>query len=173
MNTVIAFLSGTPWYVYLIFAYVLKVGVKCLNDQIVHRNKLLILPLVFVYLSLDTLLARIHVTSISVSLWLVGMIVGTVFGWLQLARLRIVVDQKQQLLSIQGSAFTLIFLLLTFAVKYLIGYLVVTDAQLNVQLPLLYALLLLSGFFTGVFIGRFALAAYRLKQGPHVDLATS
>lgn len=148
-----AYLTHTPWYVYLIFAYILFVGIKGLKGRTVHINKLLILPIVFVWMSVDEMTNSISFSTVNAGVWLVGILIGAyLLGWLPYQRLRISADPKTKLLTIPGSWFTLVLLLVTFAVKYAIAVVLATHQEISAHS--VYVLMIVSGVFTGAFVGR-------------------
>ena len=55
-STVAQFLMHTPWWVYLILFYCIFIGIKCSKDDTSSIYKLFILPLVFGWISVDTLI---------------------------------------------------------------------------------------------------------------------
>ena len=168
MNIISTFLTSTPWYVYLIFAYLVFVGIKALKGGILPLGKLFILPIIFVWMSVDTINQHLGFTSIHLGYWALGIVIGSVIGWWQFNRLNIVVDQQHKLLQVPGSVIALTLIVLTFAVKYYIGYTLVAHPHFSIAFA--QKLLVISVVFNGFFIGRLINGLQRLKRGPSVNL---
>ncbi|NGX37998.1 MAG: hypothetical protein K1000chlam2_01167, partial [Chlamydiae bacterium] len=60
MELVINALTGTPWWVYLLFVYFLYVGIKSLKPRVISLKKILILPLILFVWSLYGLIVKFH-----------------------------------------------------------------------------------------------------------------
>ena len=170
MNTIVIFLTDTPWYVYLILAYLIFVGVKAVKGGTVSIKKLFILPAVFVWMSINELVdSSIHVSFLHIVIWLIGAAIGAyLLGWVPYSHLEIAADKDKKLLNVSGSWFTLILIMMTFVIKYAIA--VILSMNHSLSLGSIYGLLLVSGIFTGAFIGRLLYGLYKLQTGPYVNL---
>lgn len=171
MNAIIAAATQTPWWVYLIFIVLIKRGITASKPQVVSMQKLIILPLVFIALSIHTVVTAFHVNSTIIGIWLVSILFGTLAGWLLVCKHQFKVDKKNYLIQLPGSWVTLILILLIFASKYYFGYEISADPALLKQTGFEFSLLGVTGICTGLFIGRVLFYFYQIKIGQSVDLS--
>jgi hypothetical protein len=146
----IEILLHTPWWVYVLFAYILYVGIKATKMRNVPVLRLFIAPSIFTVLSIHTLVAQIGEHFLYVIPWGVAAGIGIVIGWIEMRRLNLIVDRKNRLLKIPGSAFTLILFLLFFGSKYYYGFLSATHPERLKEIRFVIFILLISGIGTGI-----------------------
>lgn len=163
------FLKGTPWYVYLIVIYLILVGIKSVRGGIISIKKMFFIPILFVWMSVDEIAVRLHFAPLYILISVAGLILGAILGAWQYHLLQIRVDQKKKLLDIEGSWFGAFLILITFMVKYYVGYSFAMYNDMSNEFTC--TLLLLSSAFTGAFVGRLGYALYKLRVGPHVNLS--
>ena len=168
--TVWNFASHTPWWVYILFIYLMFIGFKALNTQIKPFGVTLIMPIVFTIMCIENIIALEHLDPLyealifTLSLLLVGSSTGYFLASLQNVQL----DKEHKLIKLPGSKFTLISVLLIFSVKYYFSYrlmLTPKDHQLE------YYFICASGIITGLFVGRSACYYKQLIKGPWKNLA--
>ena len=121
---------NTPWWVYILFIYLLFIGIKASKPAVVHIAKLAAIPLVFTYLSLETLILSFNINVLSVGTWLISVLAGIGLGVWLVKSLQIQVDRAKKLIGIPGTWSTLIIVLIIFASKYYFGYQAGIDPQL-------------------------------------------
>lgn len=166
--TIYEFLIHTPWYVYIIFIYILFIGIKSLRDNVVSVYKFAILPILFIWMSVDIFTAKDHLSTQHWITFVIGIIIGSAFSWVTFKSTILGADAKKKLVKLSGNYSTLILLLVIFAVKYYVAYQVaVISHPSNMHL---IGLILLSSIFTGTFVGRFLLVIYALKHGRQMTL---
>ena len=168
MNNIWQMLSNTPWWVYVVFIVLLQIGFAARKPRIVPFKRLIILPLIFLILSLVGLWEHEQFTLHNVFLWLIAMLPGIFLGWMQFHALRIKAIKNTHELYIPGSWLILGIVLLVFAIKYYIGYHEDIDARFIEHAA--RWMLLLYGFFTGLFIGRLSYALRCIKYGPYAEI---
>lgn len=173
MSTLLTAAEQTPWWVYLIFAYLLSRGIAASKPQIVSIRKLTIIPIIFLALSIHTVLTAFHITAAVVGVWLLSLIVGSAIGWLLIRNHEYKVDRKKLLIQLQGSWLTLILILLIFASKYYFGYELGSDPALVNHLGFEFSMLAITGVCTGLFVGRLLCYLHKLQTCPSVDLTVS
>lgn len=171
LNIAWQFIINTPWWVYLLLAYLIFIGIKASNTRIVSIKKLLIAPVIFTVLSLETLLTAFKITPLSVGTWIAAIIIGIGLGWLQIIRHKLIVDKPHLLIKVPGSWLTLILVLIIFVSKYYFGYQIAVDPQLETQTGFEISMLGVSGVCTGLFIGRVIAYFYRLNTEPSTNLS--
>ncbi|AIF53155.1 DUF6622 family protein [Pelosinus sp. UFO1] len=159
----------TPWWVYLLLIYLIAVGIKSSKVRIIPFWKVFVLPTIFLFISIQTLMT-IKIEYVSIASWIVGMLVGSLLGWWQVKRLDIKIDKKRSLIQIPGSWDTLLVMLIVFIAKYYVGYEQATNPVLVAQLKFKVSMLVLSGVCTGLFLGRLFCYLGHYKDGKEADL---
>ena len=154
METLWQILINTPWWVYLLFAYLVLIGIKCSKTNITPMGKLFAIPVIFTVLSIDTLVSQVGVSTYSVSVWAIAILVGCGLGWYQIYRLAIEADKKNKLIKVPGTWSTLIIIMIIFFSKYYFGYETAAHPEVLHHKGFVFVMLGLSGVFTGLFIGR-------------------
>lgn len=144
----------TPWWVYLLLVYLIIVGLKASKSRIIPFWKIFVLPTIFLSISIQNLTTIENIEYLSISSWIVAMLVGSLFGWWQVKRLDIKIDKKGSLIQIPGSWDTLLVIIIIFIAKYYFGYEKATNPVLVAQLNFKVSMLVLSGVCTGLFLGR-------------------
>lgn len=170
MKTIWNIAIQTPWWVYVLLIYLITIGILSSKTRTVSMVKLLILPVIFMYLSIHTLVVSFQINMFSVSTWIVSIVIGVIFGWLLVYKQQLKVDRKHLLIEVPGSWQTLILALLIFSSKYYFGYELDVDPNLAEQTVFEFSMLSISGTITGLFIGRVICYIYRLKTLTSVDL---
>ena len=173
MNAIWAAATQTPWWVYVLFIYLIQRGVNASKSQVVSIKKLIILPLVFIALSVHTLMTAFHIYATIIVVWILSIALGSVFGWLLIFRHHFKVDRKKLLIQLPGSWVTLILILAIFISKYYFSYQLSSDPALVNQTGFEFSMLAISGVCTGLFVGRLLCYFYQLKIGKSVDLTAS
>jgi hypothetical protein len=171
MSNIYEFLIHIPWWVYLILVYCIFIGVKSLKTSIIHIRKLFIIPLVFGYLSLHTLLSSFNLDSFVIFIYIISVLVGIGLGVLLLKLSKITVDAKHKLIKVPGSWVTLFLILIIFACKYFVGHEIATDPQMLSNKPFEIFLLVVSGVTSGIFIGRLIYGVFKMIKGPFENLS--
>jgi hypothetical protein len=151
METLLNIITGTPWWVYLILAYVLYVGIRALKPRTMSVNRIFIIPLIILALSLWFLIDKFTGFK-DLLIWALFIPIGFGAGWGIVQKLKIRADHKKLLIRIGGNPFILILVLAIFAVKYFFGYWKAVTPDIG---PFLHSMeLAFSGLFLGLFVGR-------------------
>ncbi|MBJ7450383.1 MAG: hypothetical protein JHC93_08510 [Parachlamydiales bacterium] len=157
-------ITHTPWWVWIIFAYLIYIGIKASRSGYVPLFKTSLIPVLFTAWSIFSVTEYFGFNRVRIIQWLVAVALGSVLGWIIGDRIPIKVDKKKKAIFLPGSWFTLIMVLIIFVVKYYFGYsFAVFPERLNDPL---YAnvYVLFSGFFTGIFVGRFLCFCYKYSN---------
>ena len=151
---------GTPWYVYLVIIYIVKISPNIIKGGSIHMKKLVILPAVFLCLSFNEIFYT-NTSTEQIIVWVLSLLFGAyILGWLPYQRIRVTPAKTPHTLYVPGSWWSLALIIVTFIIKYAIGAL--TSMHHAFSAMELYGLLLLSGVFTGAFVGRLAYGIYKL-----------
>lgn len=140
-------LEGTPWWVYLIFFYVLKNGIKALKDNEVAISRLFIFPIIFIGLQISSF----H-TTINYLIYLVSLGIGWKIGYWLTPSANGKVDSIKKVVYLKGTAYTLILEMIIFAIQYCFGY--VQSVYPDIALQYVNLKLLVSGAITGLLLGK-------------------
>lgn len=173
MNGIYQLLINTPWWVYLILIYLIIVGIKASKTRIVSLKKLFIIPLVFLIMSIETLISSFKIDLLNFSIWSLGILIGAIFGYIQTYRYKLKIDKENGLLEIPGTWSTLVIISVIFIAKYYISYELAVDPAIINENVFEISALLVTGVCTGLFIGRLCCYLYRFQTENSVSLKTS
>ena len=163
--------AHTPWWVFVLLGYLIFIGIKSSKDSTVSIYKLAILPVVFFFLSIETLVTHFDINLLSLGTWSLSMAGGILIGVLLVIRQKILVDREHKLLRLPGSWTTLILVLTIFVGKYYCGYALSQDSGATINTSTEILVLAISGLCSGSFVGRMLPYLYRLYKQPSVDLS--
>lgn len=161
MEAVSQFIAHTPLWVYVLFVYLIFRGINGLKPGDTTLVKVAIIPVAFTLWGLAEL-ARLYGMALdAITIWIVGLAIGAVIGYLILRNASITVDRATGIIH-RPADFTLLpLIILIFAVKYTFGAIGATSPDLLQEPSFRIADLGLSGLFTGTFVGKFAVYAIR------------
>ncbi len=149
------FLIQTPWYVWAILVWVLIRGVKAMTPGETTLVRMLTIPLIFTAWGLSDLVRLYGASPEATALWLAGIAIGSVIGWWIVGRFAITVDVATGVFHRPADMSLLPLLLTTFAIKYAFGVVGAVSPALLAEPVFRISDLLLSGGFTGIFVGKF------------------
>jgi hypothetical protein len=167
------YLAGIPGWAYFFVVMLIYMAFQSTRPIIVPIKRLLVLPLIFIPLSMFVILYLIPLNFLTIGSWIAACVIGIVTGWYQIRALRVRAIKDTQSLHVPGTWSFLLILaglaVVKFYVHYKFSYI---DPQI-VRDPL-YAPWFMAayGVLTGLFIGRIGHAFYRIKHGPFVERAT-
>ena len=156
MEALMAILSGIPMWVYPVFFYGIYMGVRALAVRTVSLVLMTLLPVVFLGLSLSSLLPLVGGSPLVGLVWLLTLGLGAVLGWFYLTAEPLSVDRAKGRLVVPGSPLVLVLFLTIFTVKFVFGYESAVNPPVAAQPWFLLAVFGLSGVATGVVAGRTA-----------------
>lgn len=145
-------IKDTPWWVFVLLAYLIFIGIKALKSQTVSFKKLLILPALFAIWNISWLFTHSEGKYSYFALWFIGIVLGGVIGWQFVRTWKVKADHKTKTITLPGSPTTLIFILLVFVIRYIFGYLEAVNPNPSAEFLEINAGV--SGILTGIFIGR-------------------
>lgn len=147
-------LRCTPWWVYVLFVYLLLIGFKARHTNVVSLYKLVVIPAIFGILSIHTLI-ELPFHAANVVSFVLLLLIGVGLGYWQVSRFTIKVDRAKKLLQLPGSWQTLVLILFIFALKYYFGMQMGFDPQLATHLVFTIIMMAAYGITVGLFVGRF------------------
>ena len=157
--------SQTPWWVYVLLAYLIRMGLLATQTRIISFKKLLILPLLLSYFSVQTLMTSYVINNTTISTALIALLLGLVLGYWQVFRLQLKTDKNHFLLQVPGTWSTLVIILMIFCTKFYFHYQLAARPDVINQLLFMLSFLAISIFCCGFFIGKVLCYFYRLQTG--------
>lgn len=170
LSTIKIFIYSTPTWVYLLFFYLVWVGIKSSKTGVVSLKKLFIIPCIFLCMSLHYLVTVLDFSYLVVSSYVISLLLGIYFGHLLIIKKHIQVDKKKLLLNIPGSWSTLIIIMIIFFSKYYFHYKISVDNAIMQSILFKEIFIASSGILTGLLIGKAVGYWRKLKIEEHVDL---
>ena len=146
---------GTPTWVWVLLAVLVSRGMKALKGGTAPLSKLGIVPAVFAGWGLLHLLSGPSAGWDTALMWVAGGAAGVGVGAAIAQRSGMTVDRVRRTVTLPGSAVPLVLILLTFAMKFWIGFELATTAQIGVDSIFVELSGLVSGMVAGIFAGRF------------------
>lgn len=171
MNTLWQALLGTPWWVYVLVIYFVKVGFDATKTRTVPFKTLFILPIVFTGLSIETLISSVEINYITLSAYFIALAIGASVGWILVRNQNFKIDKKRSLIQLPGSWLPLGIILGVFSAKYYFGYSLAVHPEKANDLSFAIMMLGVSGACTGLFIGRLACYISRKRRESHYSLS--
>jgi hypothetical protein len=158
MEEFIAILEETPWWVFVIFFYLVVIGVKALQPSTVSIYRLVIFPVILTVWGLVGIQWRLS----PLLAWGLAVAVGFGLGWLFVRKWKIRYDRRRGTLHLPGTCTTLVFALLFFGIKYFFGFYNATHAEIPLEWRIGESAA--AGVITGMFIGRLAFFWKRYEE---------
>lgn len=155
MEILAQFIFRTPIWAWALLAWLVFRGIKARRPGDTTLSKLAMIPAIFTAWGLYDLMTLYGVTGETTGLWLVGIALGAALGWFIAARFDIVADRAAGVIHRPADFSLLPLLLLTFGVKYSFGVIGSVAPDLLAEPAFKSADLILSGVFTGVFVGKY------------------
>lgn len=167
-NSIWEIIANTPWWVFLLFGYLLWVGFLATKPHQVHIKTLFLFPAFLFIFSLISLIS-FHFSVTTILIWLGAMLLGASLGWLHYQSLRVRAVQNAQKIYVPGTWVLLFIIIAGFSAKFYFGYEIAINPEFSFQPTYYIAMILLYGLLTGLFFGRFLYARHCLKFGPYLD----
>lgn len=164
MNMLQQLASQTPIWVWLLLAFLITRGIAAMKPGETSLQKLAIVPALFIVWGAWSISHRFGASVSAWGEWLAGIGAGAALGWLLLHRLKLTVDSSTGKLWRSADFSLLPLLLITFLVKYGFETAFAVSPALTAHAGFSAAYLLLSGGFTGIFVGKYCryLASLRM-----------
>jgi hypothetical protein len=152
INIIAEIISGTPFYVWILLIFLLKRGLNSAKDGEVSFQKMFIVPLVFMIWGLEKLFTGFSYLNIAMILYILFMCLGLLISYFLYSRYRKLYIKDNSLYK-TGTYLPLIFVIVNFFVKYLLGVALSINPSLYSTLYFSTLYSLLCGFSVGLFIG--------------------
>jgi hypothetical protein len=156
MTKILTIITGAPIYVWFIFAYLVFIGVKNLKTRVVYLPKLFIIPFVMLALKYNLFLSK------NSFMFILMITLGAVVSFFAHANTKIKIVKNLKSVELKGGYSAMIILMSFFFIKYLFGYLEHAKPELFSKYYMIE--IILSGLFSGFFIGRAIRYMYLLRR---------
>ena len=161
-------LRGTPWWVFLLAAVLVWLGLRSLRPRVTTVVRVLMTPAVFIAWGLTSLTAGGGSSSLRVLVWLLTAMAGVAIAILTVRLQDLLVDRAHGRVLVPASLLPLVRNLVVFSAKYALAVAAVIHPEARGPIMLWDAAV--SGVSAGYFLGwavRFALA---YRTAPTADL---
>lgn len=162
-------ISHTPIWIWVLLAFLITRGVAAMKPGKTSLSALAVVPVLFTAWGLWSIIHRYDGSWDVWGEWLLGIVVGMGAGWMLLRHVKLSVNLPTGTLWRSADYSLLPLLLVTFAVKYGFESALAVSPALGNADGFRVAYLVLSGGFTGIFIGRYLryLGAWRRMTTPN------
>ncbi|WP_074020449.1 DUF6622 family protein [Xenorhabdus thuongxuanensis] len=150
--SILAIIKGTPIWVWILLAFLIKRGINALYDREMRIDRLFFMPVLFLIWAVYSVLNETTFPNSAFLALIVGILVGGVIGWgLWRSQPRLRKGNENGLIIRSGTPLTLSLILTVFIVKFIIS------AIMSIHSNLLYSynFNLLFGFICGLSDGVF------------------
>jgi hypothetical protein len=147
-------ISNTPKWVFVLFFVLLAFGISQMRTQIKSRNRVLILPIVLLILSIAGVTSAFGISFMPIAAWTVGYIALAVFIKKGLAAAGSLYDSATRKITVTGSPIPLILMMSIFFLKYFVGASMAMKVNFTNDATFPIVVSLLYGTFSGAFAGR-------------------
>lgn len=167
-NSTIQTIANTPWWVYVLFVFLIRVGFSAMKSRIVPFRTLFILPSIFLVLSVMSLYSYLFFNPKHIAIWMGAILLGSLLGWLQFKVQNIKAVKNTAKIMLPGTSSILIMMICLFIARYYFSFQLSVDPNLFTQENYLVKALFIYGLFTGLFLGRAMYAIRCLRSGPYI-----
>ncbi len=167
MSTLLLIVTNTPWWVFLLFALLVGLGIQALRPRTIALRRVFITPGVFIAWGLVGLTLAARVAPAVIPVWALAAAAGTAMAVFSVRLEGLRVERGGAAVHLPGSRLPLIRNLLIFAAKYVFAVAMARRPDLRDQL--LPWDMAVSGAAFGYFLGwtvRFVLSYRRAADAP-------
>lgn len=145
-------INSTPWWVYLLFFYLILLGLRALKPRTISVVRLILIPAILTLWNIAFLAERLSDNFFFLIFWGVGLGIGALMGWHMVYNWHVKTDKKNRTVTLPPTVSTLLLILIIFATRYFFLF----HYELYPEFYSHYFMsdALSSGVITGIFIGR-------------------
>jgi Family of unknown function (DUF6622) len=155
METIVQILAHTPWWVFLLFAFLVSRGIRAFSPAEVSLAQLAIVPGIFTIWGLAGLNARHGLSPGAFAVWLTALAIGAIIGAAILDGTALRGDRTRGVIHRPADFTVLPLILIAFGGKYALAVTVATSPEIAREVGFRLVDLGVSGLFTGAFVGKF------------------
>jgi hypothetical protein len=164
MFAIYEILNKTPWWIFILFFSLLKVGIDGTKNRTKRTRHLYIAPAIFLGMSLQSLFSLFPQTWLTYTLYIGSLTIGIAIGWLFARTLKLDFDHIHHTIKIPGSFMILILMMSIFFSKYHFTYSLATNCEILSKAGFISFHLIFSGLTIGLLLGRTACYLFRNKK---------
>ncbi|NGX40282.1 MAG: hypothetical protein KR126chlam4_00099 [Candidatus Anoxychlamydiales bacterium] len=168
LDTLLQIFKGPPLWVWFLLAYLIFIGIKAFKPSVISLKKIFILPVVFLFFSLQRLVGNINFFTSLV--WITSTIIGVFLSVVIFSKTQIIADKKNNLLKLPGTYSTLFLILISFSIKFYFGFQIGKDPSVLKDSTFFYRYIMAATLSFGMFLGRTFLYFYKFKKAESTDL---
>lgn len=170
MAQILQIISNTPLWVYILFIFLINIGIKASKPSEVSLLKISILPVIFTYLSFHSLISQTSVSTSNITVLMISLIVGVFGGILQSKKIGYSYNRKTKKIESPGTWTTLILILLIFVTKFYFGYMIAAHPSILIKNHMFdVSYIFICGICSGLFIGRFIYSLFLVEKSKRKD----
>ncbi len=156
---IMAIITGTPLYVWVLLGYLLIRGVKATKDSEVSIQKMLIVPSVFILWGIEKIITHFTYLNEAFLLYFMFLMVGAVIGYYLYRKYRPIYSLEGVFYR-KGSYLSMCIFLINFGVKYTLNVVMSIHPELihNLDFTFIY------GAACGISVGLFVGGIYQTKR---------
>lgn len=154
-ETISGILTHTPVWVYVLLVFLISRGIKARKPATVALEKLAIIPAIFLIWDLYHMVMHREQSVTTWSLWLAGILCGAAMGYMLIKRAAVTRAPAPRSIHRPADYSALPFMMLTFAVKYVLGVITAMSPELLQRPGVSACVIIVGGVFAGVFVGKF------------------
>lgn len=147
-------ITNTPIWVFILFFFLVLLGLSQTRDRKVSLNKVMILPIVMLLLSFVGVLSAFGINFNSLLAYLSGLLFGILLNIKLNFPRNSTYSEAEKLFFIKGSFVPFILIMAIFFTKYFVGVVSAKDLPFIYSIYFSLIISLLYGFFSGIFFGR-------------------
>lgn len=163
-------LNQIPAWVYILFIYLVYIGVKQCYTTVVQVKRFFILPVLFLYLSVHSLYAIMLHNPLAILMLILGIAGASVLGAYYVRNRFIRADKQHTLIEIPGDWTALVLIMAIFILKFFINYSIDADAAYVTQLSFILCTSFFSGLAIGFSSGRNGMYYWKYLHAPSTTL---
>lgn len=145
-----------PWWVYVLFIFLMRVGIESLKTRWISLYKLAIFPSIVTFFSIRAVFININFNAFNLICWIVPLLIFFALGWRAIFNLPLQFDKEKKAVLMPGSWTTLAMILVIFCVKFYFNYSLAIDPALAEDTFFELTLHAVQGALSGMFLGRFS-----------------
>ncbi len=169
-ENILKILSKTPYWIFLVFGYLIYLGIKSTKKRIVSITKLSIISVVFLIFSIKHLNFLWDISDFIAYIWLGTILIGIFFGWISFVGKEVIVDKKRGLVQIPGSYNVLFIVMFVFISRYIIGFISAITLDLTIEPYMIFLKVFVSSLPAGILLGRLLFIFKNHTYGPFKEL---
>ena len=164
------FFAHIPTYVYILFGLLIYIGYKRCFTRIIRVERLLLLPAIFLFLSLHGVINLFHPNIPDILIWMSGNILGIALGAFHIHSQTIRADHKHKLISVPGNCLMFVLTMLIFACEFFINYSIKAKLPFAQTISFKWVSVFALGTIAGITIGRNITYIFKYKKAPSEQL---